>query len=245
MGERPMLMVGHAQGPVDRDVRRRADGLGVHRARTSTWRRSTPASSTPAATRRGCSPGPRRAGSGPQVRRSDDLGADLAGDPRRRGAVPRGHRRHGRADLAARPRAPSRTWCTPAPSPARSGSSTDRGETFELEQRALGPPAPRRSGAPGSAARPSTPSSRTRPTRESVTAAISTGGVYQTTDGGGDLGAAQPGHPGGVPARGRAVPRVRAVRAQGRPAPVAARAAASAEPRRRLPQRRRRRGTWT
>ena len=55
------------------------------------------------------------------------------------------------------------------------------------------------------------------------------------------LGAGQPGHPGGLPARGRAVPRVRPVRAQGRPRPGEPGPALPAEPRRRLPQRRRRR----
>ena len=52
-----------------------------------------------------------------------------------------------------------------------------------------------------------------------MTVALSTGGVYQTHDGGSLLGAAQPRDPGGVPARGPAVPRVRPVRAQGHPSP--------------------------
>ena len=59
------------------------------------------------------------------------------------------------------------------------------------------------------------------------------------------VGAAQPGHPGRVPARGPAVPRVRPVRAQGDPAPVPSRAAVPAEPRRRLPLRRPRRESWS
>ena len=54
----------------------------------------------------------------------------------------------------------------------------------------------------------------------SVTVALSTGGVYQTHDGGASWAPRNHGHPGGVPARGPAVPRVRPVRAQGGPPPV-------------------------
>ena len=116
--------------------------------------------------------------------------------------------------------------------------STDRGETFELERGALGPPAPdrvgrrlRRPGLPHDPAAPEDP--------DSVTAAISTGGVYQTTDGGASWAPRNKGIRAEFLPGGPAVPRVRAVRAQGHPAPVAPRAAVPAEPRRGLPLRRR------
>ena len=147
---------------------------------------------------------------------------------------------------ARRPWPGSGSWCpvprtassTPAPSRARSGGPTDRGETFALEQALWDHPERPEwgEGFGGQAFHTILP----HPTDPlSVTAAISTGGVYQTTDGGRVLAGAQPGHQGGVPAGGRAVPRLRPVRAQGHPASVAARAALPAEPRRRLPLRRR------
>ena len=75
----------------------------------------------------------------------------------------------------------------------------------------------------------------------SVTAALSTGGVYQTNDGGESWEPRNQGIRAEFLPEGAAVPRVRPVRAQGRPAPGRARAAVPAEPRRRLPLRRRRR----
>ena len=158
---------------------------------------------------------------GPQVRRSDDLGATWQETPDGAIRFPEDVRRLGRAGLAAGRRAPSPASSTPAPSPARSGAPTDGGESFALE-RALWdhPHRPEWGAGFGGQAFHTILPHPTDP--QSVTAAISTGGVYQTNDGGGVLGAAQPGHPGGVPARGPAVPRVRPVRAQGDPAPVAA-----------------------
>ena len=169
-----------------------------------------PRRATPAAGR-----GVARAGPGPQVFSSDDLGQTLAGAPDR---LPRGHSTPRSSASGSWCPGPSARSCTPAPSRPRSSSpptaarpSTSSGPCGTT------PTAP--SGAPASVARPSTPCSRTPRTATSVTVALSTGGVYQTHDGGELLGAAQPRDPGRVPARGPAVPRVRPVRAQGHPAP--------------------------
>ena len=238
MADSTILMVGTRKGHVDRAVRRGPRGVVASTGRTSTWRRSTPASSTPAVTNHGSSAGASSSWLGPQVWRSDDLGETWEETPNGAITLPRGHRRHRGPRLAAGRRAPRTVSSTPAPSPAPSGGPTDRGETFALEQALWDHPQREQWGAGfgGQAFHTILP----HPTDpDSVTAAISTGGVYQTTDGGADLAGPQPGHPGGVPARGRAVPGVRPVRAQGDPPPGPPGAALPPEPRRRLPLRRR------
>ena len=229
----------HPQGPLGRHERRRAGRTGSSPDRTSTWRRSTPASSTRGARRRGSSPAPRRAGSdrrcagpttsaatwqetpGGGVRFPDDVG----GSVERVWQLVPGHD----ADSVWAGTEPGAVW-----------RSSDRGATFELVRSLWEHPHRTEwgEGFGGQAFHTILPHPDDA---ESVTVAISTGGVYQTADGGEALGAAQPRHPRGVPARGPAVPGVRAVRAQGDPAPVAPRAALPAEPRRRLPLRRPRR----
>ena len=225
------------QGSLDRYVGRGARGLGVHRPALRHGGGLLLPGRHPRRRRRGCWPGPRRAGSA------------------RRSGAPTTSARPGRRRPTARsasPRAPtppssgSGSWCpaprtascTPAPSPAAVWRSTDRGETFALEQALWDHPHRTEWGAGfGGQAFHTVLPHPTDP--QSVTAALSTGGVYQTTDGGASWEAAQPGHPGGVPARGPAVPRVRPVRPQDHPPPGPARAALPAEPRRGLPLRRR------
>ena len=118
--------------------------------------------------------------------------------------------------------------------------STDRGETFELVRGLWDHP--HRDGVErrASAVRPSTRSCPTPPTRSSVLAAISTGGVYRTADGGDSWEASNTGvkaefMPGErfYPEFGQCVHKV--ARDSGRQRP-----ALPAEPRRRLPLRRRR-----
>ncbi len=98
---------------------------------------------------------------GPMVRRPRCL---VAGDPERRRPLPGGHRRQGRAGLAAGRRAPRTTWCTPAPSPGRSASPPTAASPSP-SSRHCGTTRTARSGTRVSAARPSTRSCRTRPTR--------------------------------------------------------------------------------
>ena len=191
-------------------------------------------------TGRGCWSAPRRAGLGPQVLALRRPRRDLAGDAQRRRPLPR---------RTPTPRSSgSGSWCPGAePGVVYAGTepgavfrSTDGGETFDARAGALGPPAPARVGR--RLRRPGLPHRAPAPDRPAV-------GDRRALDRRRlpdqrrrrVLGAAQPRHPGRVPARGPAVPRVRPVRAQGRPAPVRARAAVPAEPRRRLPLRRRRR----
>ena len=232
------------QGSVDRDVGRGARRTGSSPVRTSTWRRSTPASSTPAGD------APRLlAGTSSQLARPAGLalrrpGRELAGDPERRDPVPRGHRREGRAGLAAGARLRGRTSCTPAPSRARSGARP----TAARRSRSSGRSGTTRTDAEwgagfgGQAFHTMLP----HPTDpQSVTVAISLRRRLPDQRRRRELGAAQRRHPRGVPARGPAVPRVRPVRAQGHPAPEPPRAALPPEPRRRLPLRRPRRDTGT
>ena len=155
---------------------------------------------------------------GPQVRRTDDLGAHLAGVAR---TARSGSPRTSSASV-------ERVWqLVPGSEPGVVYAGTepgavwrseDGGESFALE-RALWdhPQRPDWGAGFGGQAFHTILPHPTDP--QSVTVAISTGGVYQTTDGGASWTAAQPGHPRGVPAGGPAVPRVRPVRAQGDPAP--------------------------
>ena len=106
--------------------------------------------------------------------------------------------------------------------------------------RAVGPPAPARSGTRASAARPSTRSCPHPRDGDQVLAALSTGGVYATEDGGSTWVPVEHRREGGVLPRRAQLPRVRAVRAQGGPRRRRPRPALPAEPRRRLPLRRRR-----
>ena len=176
---------------------------------------------------------------GPQVKWSDDLGETWQETPGGAIKFPDG------ADASV-----ERVWqlvpgiedgtVWAGTEPGAVWRSTDRGATFRLEQAAVGPPAPqgvgrgvRRAGVPHDPAAPQRPGlghgrhllGRGLPDRRRRRL----------------VGAAQPGRPGRVPARGPAVPRVRPVRAQDEPAPVPSRAAVHAEPRRRLPVRRPRR----
>ena len=149
---------------------------------------------------------------------------------------------HGRGDLVARPvgrrarrgvRRHRAVGAVPLHRPRRD---------LRAGARPLGPPAPHRVGTRAAEARRSTRCCRTRPTPTRMHVAMSTGGVYRTADAGHELGAGEPRDQGRVHARGGQLPRVRPVRAQGRPvAATQPRRALRAEPRRRLPLRRRRR----
>ena len=174
---------------------------------------------------------------GPQVAYSDDLGGTLGARPGRRDPVPGRHRRVGRAGLAAP--AGDRRRRGVGGHRARRGVAVRRPRAH-LHARAgpVGPPAAsgvgrglRRPGLPHAAAAPERP--RVADRRDLDRRRLPDHRRRRF------VVAAQPGHPGGVPPRGPAVPRVRPVRAQGGPAPVAARAAVRPEPRRRLPLRRR------
>ena len=176
---------------------------------------------------------------GPQVRWSEDLGATWHETPN--GAI-----RFDESEDAS----VERIWqLTPGAEdgvvwagtePGAVWRSTDGGEHFALEEALWNHPQRPDWGAGfGGQAFHTILPHPTDPT--SATVAISTGGVYQTDRRRRLVDRAQPGHPGGVPARGPAVPRVRPVRAQGDPAPGPPRAALPAEPRRRLPLRRPRR----
>ena len=122
------------QGPVDRDVGRGAQGLGVHRPALRHGGGLLLPGRHPrrpaAAARRRLLELARPAG--PALRRPR---RDLAGDAGRRGPVPRGHRRHRRAGLAAgRPGAePGVVYA--GTEPGAVFRSTDGGETFALERR--------------------------------------------------------------------------------------------------------------
>ena len=99
---------------------------------------------------------------GPQVRHSDDLGAHW--EETANGAI---RFPDGADATVARiwqlTRAPSPAWCTPAPSPARSGSPPTAA-SFALE-RGLWDHPHRPQWNAGFGGRPSTPCSRTPPTR--------------------------------------------------------------------------------
>ena len=139
--------------------------LAGGRGRTSRWRRSTPSRSTPAATRPRLLAGASSAGSGPPVCRSDDLGATWQETPDGGVRFP--------DDTGA---SVARVWqLAPGRGRARRrvrrhrarrglAAPTDRGETFS-SCAGSGTTRTGRSGAPGSAARPSTRSCRTPRTR--------------------------------------------------------------------------------
>ena len=174
---------------------------------------------------------------GPQVWRSDDLGASWQETPNGAIRFPEGSEE----TLA-------RVWqLVPGPEdgvvyagtePGAVWKSTDRGETLRPRAGPVGPP--RAAGVGRGLRRPGLPHDPAAPHRPAVGDGRDLHGRRLP-----DhrrrrvLAGAQPGHQGGVPAGGRAVPRLRPVRAQGHPAPVAARAALPPEPRRRLPLRRR------
>ena len=120
-----LLMVGTRKGLwIGRSDEAR-DGLVVHRARTSTWRRSTPAWSTPAATGRGCSPARRSSWLGPQVWRSDDLGETWQETPDGAVRFPEG--------TDARPSSGSGSWC-PASRTASVYAGTEPGAVLQLDR---------------------------------------------------------------------------------------------------------------
>ena len=131
------------------------------------------------------------------ARRRDELALRAAGvplrrprrhlgrDAQRRDPLPRGHRRRARAGVAARAGPPAEPDVVYAGTqPSALFRSEDRGETFEMVRSLLGPPAPRGVGCRLRRRRRSTRSCRTTTTPSSMTVAMSTGGVYQTRDGG-------------------------------------------------------------
>ena len=147
---------------------------------------------------------------------------DLAGDAQRRRPLPRGHRRGRRPRLAADARRRGRRRVRRhrarrdlqvRPTAARpSSSSAGCGTTRSA-----------RSGTPASAARPSTRSCPTPRSPQKVLAAISTGGVYRTDDGGDSWYPSNTGVKAEFMPGERSLPRVRPVRAQGDPPPRAPR----------------------
>ena len=167
---------------------------------------------------RGCWPARRRAGSGPQVLALRRPRRDLAGDARTAAIrFPEGTDATRRAGLAAGARAPSDGVVYAGTEPGAVFRSDDRGETFALE-RALWdhPHRPEWDAGFGGQAFHTILPHPDRPA--SVTAAISTGGVYQTADGGASWEPRNQGIRAEFLPEGAAVPRVRPVRAQGRPA---------------------------
>ena len=101
---------------------------------------------------------------GPQVWRSDDLGASWQETPNGAVRFPEGTGRQGRAGLAAGAGRRARRSCTPAPSrPPCGGRPT--GARPSRSSRRCGTTRTGPSGAPASAARRSTPCCRTPPTR--------------------------------------------------------------------------------
>ena len=227
------------QGPVDRDVGRGRARTGSSPARTSTWRRSTPAWSTRAATRPRLLAGASSSWLGPQVRGSDDLGETWQETPTAPSGSPR----------TPTPRV-ERVWQLAARRRGRRGVRRHRagrglaldrpGRDVRARARALGPPAPdgvgrrlRRPGLPHDPAAPDRPAIGHR--------RLSTGGVYQTDDGGASGSRATTGIRAEFLPEGQQYPEfgqcVHKVDPRTRPA----RAAVPAEPRRRLPLRRPRR----
>ena len=120
---------------------------------------------------------------GPQVRRTDDLGATWQETPDGAIRFPEDAERVGRADLAAGARRRADGVVYAGTEPGAVWRSDDRGETFALE-RALWdhPQRPEWGAGFGGQAFHTILPHPTDP--QSVTVAISTGGVYQTTDGG-------------------------------------------------------------
>ena len=173
---------------------------------------------------------------GPLVRRPR---RELAGVARRRHPVPRGRRTRRSSGSGSWRPAPRPASSRPAPSPARSGAPTTAASPSRSSGRSgttrTGP-----SGAPASAARPSTRSCRTR-RPGSVTVAISTGGVYQTNDGGASWAPRNQGIRAEFLPEGQQYPEFGQCVHKVTRHPVPPRAALPAEPRRRLPLRRPRR----
>ena len=175
-----LLMVGTRKGLfIGTSDESRGSGPGA--ARSTPWRTSTPSSATPAVTGRACSR-MREQLVGPQVRRSDDLGQTWQETPNGAVRFPEdtGANLERIWQLApARPSDDGVVWA--GTEPGAVFRSTDRGETFELVR--------------GLWDHPTAPSGRRvrrqafhtilpHPTDPRVLAAISTGGVYATSDGG-------------------------------------------------------------
>ena len=173
---------------------------------------------------------------GPQVWRSDDLGASWQETPNGAVRFP--------ADTDA---TVERVWQLVAGSepgvvyagsePAAVWRSTDQGETFTLERRLWDHPH-RPDWAAGFGVRPSTPCCRTPRTRRASPPRCRPAASTRPTTAVGP-GSRATTDPRRVPARGPAVPRVRPVRPQGHPPPEQAGTALPPEPRRGLPLRRR------
>ena len=103
--------------------------------------------------------------------------------PTARSASPRTPAARWRRSGRSPRRRATRTWSGPAPSRRRCSARPTAAGPSRWSAR-CGTTRTASSGAPASAGRPSTPCCRTRPTRQQVTVAMSTGGVYRTFDGG-------------------------------------------------------------
>ncbi|CAA9375619.1 MAG: GH74, partial [uncultured Nocardioides sp.] len=229
---------GHAQGTVDRAVRRGPAGLVVDRSALPDG--GGLLGDAGRAGRRPADPGRRLvelAGTpGLALRRPR---RELAGDAQRRRPLPRGLRRHAGARVAARARCGGRRRLGRHRAGCRLPLHRPR-RALRARARAVGPPAPpgvergvRRAGVPHDPAAPHR--RRLRARRDLHRRRLPHRRRRH------ELGALQHRHQVRVHARRPQLPRVRAVRAQGGPPPLRARPAVPAEPRRRLPLRRRRR----
>ena len=161
----------------------------------------------------------------------------LGGDPQRRDPLSRGQRGDAGAGLAAGARCHRRGRVRRHR--ARRGLEVHRpGRDVRPRAGPLGPPRTARVGC--RIRRPGVPHDPAAPDRPPVRDGRHLDGRRLPDDRRRrELAGPQPGHHRGVPAGGRAVPRLRPVRAQGHPPPGPPRAALPPEPRRRLPLRRR------
>ena len=181
---RTMLMVGHPQGAVDRDLGRRPHRVGLDRAALPDGGGLLRPRRLAAAARLACSRVPRRAGSARRCG-APTTSARRGRRPQRCDPLPRGHRTTTLARVwQLGPRPTSRTASSGrAPSRARSSGRRPWRDASSWSA-ACGTTRTAPSGTRASAARRSTRSCRTPPTRRRVLAALSTGGVYVTEDGG-------------------------------------------------------------
>ena len=168
---------------------------------------------------RGCSPAPRSSWLGPQVWRSDDLGATWQETPNGAVRFPEDTDATRGPGLAAEPGPAAEDGVVYAGTePGAVFRSTDRGETFALERGLWDHPhRPEWNAGFGGQAfhtilpHPDRPAARcSRRSRPAASTAPTTAATSWTPS--------NTGHQGRVPARGAQLPRVRPVRAQGRPA---------------------------
>ena len=176
---------------------------------------------------------------GPQVLALRRPRRDLAGDARTA--------RSGSPRTPTRPSSGSGSWCPGAEDgvvyagtePGAVLRSDRRRRDVRPRARRCGTTRTARSGAPASAARPSTRVLPHPTDPQSVTAALSTGGVYQTTDGGASWEPRNQGIRAEFLPEGQQYPEFGQCVHKVTRHPCRARAALPAEPRRRLPLRRR------